>query len=188
MPIYEFFSPNTNKIYSFYSRRLISSKDVPNCPDGKNFPMEKLISGFSITGKNGKDEELNNGIEDNTESDPFAKLDDNQSAHVMKEMEKAMSGMDDENPDPRQMGSLMRRMCEMTGEKMDNVMEEVVRKLEEGANPEELEAKMEGIIDDADATEEGNEGAQTSKARKQKSRMLLTRDPELYEMEDFLPR
>ena len=35
----------------------------------------------------------------------------------------------------------MRRMCDMTGEKMDGVMEEVVRKLEEGSNREELEAK-----------------------------------------------
>ena len=62
--------------------------------------MKKLISGFSITGQNTNDEELNSGIEDNTESDPFAKLNDNQSARVMKEMEKAMSGIDDENPDP----------------------------------------------------------------------------------------
>lgn len=188
MPIYEFFSPNTNKIYSFYSRRLICNKDVPSCPDGEKFPMKKLISGFSITGQNSNDEELNSGIEDNTESDPFAKLNDNQSARVMKEMEKAMSGIDDENPDPRQMGSLMRRMCDMTGEKMDGVMEEVVRKLEEGSNPEELEAKIEGIMDDADAADEENEGAQIRKARKQKARMILTRDPELYEMQDFLPR
>ena len=85
----------------------------------------------------------------------------------------------------RQMGSLMRRMCDMTGEKMDGVMEEVVRKLEEGSNPEELEAKIEGIMDDADAADEENEGAQIRKARKQKARMILTRDPELYEMQDF---
>ena len=80
-------------------------------------------------------------MEDNTESDPFIKLNDNQSARVMKEMEKAMSGIDDENPDPRQMGSLMRRMCDMTGEKMDGIMEEVVRKLEEGVQSRGIGSK-----------------------------------------------
>ena len=111
MPIYEFYSPTTNKIYSFYSRRLINDQDVPNCPDGKNYRMKRLISGFSITGKNGKDEEFQTSIENSAETDPFAKLDDSQSALVMKEMEKTISGMDDENPDPRQMGSLMRPAC-----------------------------------------------------------------------------
>ena len=169
MPIYEFYSPTTNKIYSFYSRRLINDQDVPNCPDGKNYRMKRLISGFSITGKNSKDEEFQTGIENSAETDPFAKLDDSQSALVMKEMEKTISGMDDENPDPRQMGSLMRRMCEMTGEKMDGAMEEVIRKLEEGANPEELEAKMEGVMDDPDGTDEGNDAIQGKEGKEPKN-------------------
>ena len=46
---------------------------------------------------------------------------------------------------PRQMGSLMRKMSELTGESMDEPMEEVVRKLEEGMNPDELEERM-GIL------------------------------------------
>ena len=50
---------------------------------------------------------------------------------MMKELETSISGMDEDNPDPKQMGSLMRRMCEMS-EHMDEPMEEVVRKLEEG--------------------------------------------------------
>ena len=60
----------------------------------------------------------------------------------MKELEGAMNGMDDENPDPRQMGQLMRKMCEITGERMDEPMEEVVRKLEEGMDPDALEERM----------------------------------------------
>ena len=31
--------------------------------------------------------------------------------------------MDEDNPDPKQMGSLMRRMCELSGENMDEPME-----------------------------------------------------------------
>ena len=43
-------------------------------------------------------------------------MNDAQSAKIMKES-GAIGGMDDENPDPKQMGALMRKMCEVTGEK-----------------------------------------------------------------------
>ena len=46
--------------------------------------------------------------------------------------------------DPRAMGRMMRRMAELTGEKIDGEMEEVVRKLEEGADPETLEDQLGG--------------------------------------------
>ena len=59
-----------------------------------------------------------------------------------------MNGMDEENPDPKQMGQLMRKMCEMTGERMDEPMEEVVRKLEEGMDPDALEERMGDFLGD----------------------------------------
>jgi hypothetical protein len=40
------------------------------------------------------------------------------------------------------MGRMMRRMSELTGEKLDGEMEEVVRKLEEGADPDQLEEQL----------------------------------------------
>ena len=48
---------------------------------------------------------------------------------------------DEENPDPRQMATL-REKCANTVGRMDEPMEEVIRKLEEGMNPEELEDRM----------------------------------------------
>jgi len=39
---------------------------------------------------------------------------------------------------------MMRRMTELTGEKIPEDMEEVVRKLEEGADPDSLEDQMGG--------------------------------------------
>ena len=78
----------------------------------------------------------------------------------MQELEKNLGGMDDENPDPRQMGKMMRKMCELTGEKMDGVMEEVVRKLEEGANPEELEEKMGGQMEEMESEDNGADASE----------------------------
>ena len=40
------------------------------------------------------------------------------------------------------MGALMRKMCDLTGEKMNGSMEEIVRKLEEGMDPQELRRQM----------------------------------------------
>ena len=77
-------------------------------------------------------------------------------------------------------------MCEMTGEKMDGVMEEVVRKLEEGANPDELEEKMDGVMGDEDGNSEVTENASGNPRLKKVRKRFLTRDPELYEMNDFL--
>jgi hypothetical protein len=98
--------------------------------------------------------------------------------------------MDEDNPDPRQMGNLMRRMCELTGEKMDEPMEEVVRKLEEGMNPDELEDRMGDFMGDESESENPLDSTDKQEATKAKWRRLLkkrlVRDPKLYEFEDFL--
>tara|TARA_A100001011_G_C13709328_1_gene594885 strand:- start:300 stop:557 length:258 start_codon:yes stop_codon:yes gene_type:complete len=83
----------------------------------------------------------------------------------------------------------MRKMCELSGETMDEPMEEVVRKLEEGMNPEDLEDRMgefmgDGDIDQARSKDETHESTQ-SKLRK----LLLARpirDPQLYDFRDFI--
>ena len=186
MPIYEFYSPNTRKIYSFYSRTLQNSYGIPLCPDGKEYEMKKLFSGFSITSGQSASSIQQTDSMNHEDSDPFSKLTQSQTTQVMQEMEKAMGGIDDENPDPRQMGALMRRMCEMTGEKMDGVMEEVVRKLEEGENPEDLESKMEGIIDEEKTDEEGHGDEVANISLRKSKKLVLSRDPELYEMSDYL--
>ena len=43
---------------------------------------------------------------------------------------------------PRQLGRLMRRMSEISGEKLDPEMQEAVRRLESGEDPEKIEEDM----------------------------------------------
>jgi hypothetical protein len=148
--------------------------------------MLKMLSSFSITGNTAESDQVELENNSGSDMDPFSNLSESQSAHVMKEMEKAMSSMDDENPDPRQMGAMMRKMCEMTGEKIDGVMEEVVRKLEEGHSPDELEEKLGSTMEDGEEDNDHPDIKQAPEQRKNRNRILLNRDPELYEMEDFL--
>jgi hypothetical protein len=188
MPIYEFYSPGTRKIYSFFARSLSYAEKTPFCPDGKKHLMKKLLSGFSITGGTPDDSPSLEGLED--PGDPFSGMDPNQAEGVMKELEGAMSGMDDENPDPRQMGQLMRKMCEMTGEQMDEPMEEVVRKLEEGMDPDVLEERMGDFTggEEGDGPLEQERGSTDDAKAKLRSMMSkrLSRDPELYEFSDYI--
>jgi hypothetical protein len=114
-------------------------------------------------------------------------------------MEAAMGAMEsefanvDEN-DPKAMARMMRRMSEITGEKIDGEMEEVVRKLEEGADPESLEEELGGAdengsgMDDPNGEGMGAPGAEGAapepKERRHRfkvRRAAPRRDPKLYD-------
>jgi hypothetical protein len=81
------------------------------------------------------------------------------------------------------MGHLMRKMCEVSGERIDDRMEEVVRKLEEGKDPNEIEQDMEEYLSDesVDSNEENAESA-----RKSSNQKKMTRDEKLYQFEEYL--
>ena len=153
--------------------------------------MKKLVSGFSITG-NKEEPNADESIERPDQEDPFSGMSEAQTNAMMQEMEGAMQGMDEDNPDPRQMGSLMRRMCELTGEKMDEPMEEVVRKLEEGMNPDELEDRMGDFMGDEgegdSPTESDDKTADTKAKLRRIMKKRLVRDPKLYEFAEFIPQ
>jgi hypothetical protein len=142
MPIYEYYCPENNKIYSFYAKTLAQGQTTPPCPDNPAYHLRKIISPFAVSGRKRQaagpeGEGSGPGPGGAPGGDPGEDA----------RMEAAMSAMEgefanvDEN-DPRAMGRMMRRMAELTGEKLDGQMDEVVRKLEEGADPDKLESEM----------------------------------------------
>jgi len=93
----------------------------------------------------------------------------------MGAMEREFSSVDEN--DPRSMGRMMRRMADLTGEKIGGEMEEVVRKLEEGADPDSLEDKL-----SAAPEEDGpQEGPRESARRIRAPRGAPARDPKLHD-------
>jgi hypothetical protein len=50
MPIYEFYSPDTNRIYSFCGS-MAQGRLIPRCPDAPEARMERMISRFAVTGR-----------------------------------------------------------------------------------------------------------------------------------------
>ena len=125
MPIYEFYSPDSHRIYSFFARRMLKGGEVPCCPDGLGYRMEKLVSSFACTGK---------------------------AREVVKTGGGSEAGMD---PRMEREMMMMRRMMEASGQKLPGEMGEMLQRLEKGENPDKLEEeygdvmeKMEGVGDE----------------------------------------
>lgn len=178
MPIYEFYCPDNNKVYSFFARSLAHRDSLPRCPDGAHLKLHKCVSGFAVTGR--AKEPSAHGGED---------LDDPRMEAAMAEMEREMASMDEENPDPRKMGQLMRRMASLTGEKLPAAMEEMVGRLEAGEDPEKLEQEFGDLDGEMDGFGEdpGDAGDEATASRNLWHRIRgPRRDPVLYEMSDYL--
>ena len=151
MPIYEYYCPNNHRIYQFFAKTLAQGQTVPKCPDNAVWPMEKIMSPFAFTGRTkkspgGAGAEADPGPGDAPPGGSGDPAEDARMEAAMGAMEGEFANLDEN--DPRAMGRMMRRMSELTGEKLDGEMEEVVRKLEEGADPDQLEGQLGGAFGD----------------------------------------
>jgi len=107
---------------------------------------------------------------------------------VMAEMERDMAGMDENNPDPRALGRMMRKMTEATGQKMPSEMEQMIRRLEAGEDPEKLEEEFGDAFENMDFPDGmgGEEGGDATSGGVKARRKQAERDPALYEITDYL--
>lgn len=178
MPIYEFYSPDTNKIYSFFARSPSMADKIPRCPDRPGARMERLVSKFAVTGRAKEKEDPANG------PDPL----NPRLERAMAEMEREMASIDENNPDPRQLGRLMRKLVDASGQKMPGEMEQMLERLERGEDPEKLEEEFGDALDELGDNPFGGgeeeESAVRTMLRQRKARP--TRDPVLYELRDYL--
>lgn len=173
MPIYEFYSPDTHRIYSFYARSLAQGRLTPRCPDNPQARMERLVSRFAVTGRTKEKPEA-----------PDGGMPDPRIEQMMAEMESEISSMNEDNPDPRQLGRLMRKMSEATGEKMPDSMEQMIRRLEKGEDPEKLEEEYGEAFEKME--EAFGQGEAASDGTPRRRRRQPARDPRLHEMSDFV--
>jgi hypothetical protein len=191
MPIYEYYCPDNNTLYQFFAKSLAQRDVIPKCPDNPKFRMQKAVSAFAVktTGKKSTTEGAD--VAGGNPPAPGDAAEDSRMEAAMSAMESEFANVDEN--DPRAMGRMMRRMAELSGEKIDGEMEEVVRKLEEGADPDALEEQLGDAFPDeggdADPYGEGpmpggekadpKEGKHRYKAR----RLPPRRDPKLYDYE-----
>ncbi|WP_319524780.1 zinc ribbon domain-containing protein [uncultured Desulfosarcina sp.] len=154
MPIYEFYCPDCNTLFNFFSRTINTTKK-PKCPRCKTRILERQMSAFAFTGKAKES--------DDGEDLPFDE----------GKMEKAMQMLAgeadriDEN-DHRQAANLMRKLTDMTGMELGDSMQEALRRMENGEDPEQVEAEMGDLLEGEDPFllpgKKGAKGAATRRA------------------------
>jgi len=140
MPIYEYLCPECNVVFSFMVRNVKKAKRAycPRCGNTKT--MEKVLSRFAFSGRTRKGSDAS-GADSAAGSggDDMPDLSPKQEQEMMRLMSQ-MEGIDEE--DPKQIGTFMRKMSEITGESLEPEMEEAVRRLEAGEDPDKIEEDL----------------------------------------------
>lgn len=162
MPVYEFYCPECNTIFNFFSRSINTEK-TPLCPRCKEVKLQRKVSLFAISGGAKK--------EDNGEEIPFDEA----------KMEKAVEALAGEaeninEDDPRQAAGLMRKLSDMTGIQYGAKMQEAIGRMEAGEDPEALEAEM------GDALENEEPFILPEKKGGRTTRVAPGKDDTLYEL------
>ncbi|MCX7047463.1 MAG: zinc ribbon domain-containing protein [Candidatus Sumerlaeota bacterium] len=181
MPIYEYACHHCRKIYQFFSKTM-KPETGPACPKCGGAKLERVLSSFAAVSSSktkggasaaAKDPDMQAGgapgAGGSMMDDPFARMSPGQQVAAEREMMKLMSDADGlDESDPRQLGHLMERMTQITGIQ-DKTMNEAIRRLKDGEDPEKIEADMGDIFGD----EGGPGGGGTSG---------YGRDPDIYDM------
>jgi putative FmdB family regulatory protein len=138
MPIYEFYCADCHRVFNFLSRTIDTTKR-PSCPRCDRPELERRISRFAIS----------RGQSKPPEAEPApADVDEAAMERVMEEMAQEADSMDED--DPRQMARMLRKLYDTSGMKLGDGMEEAMRRLEAGEDPEKIEEQMGDLLNEED--------------------------------------
>lgn len=136
MPIYEFYCAKCHTLFNFFSR-TVNTRKRPKCPQCKTTTLERQMSAFAVTGR-AKDE-------DDLDDLP---IDDSKMEQAMQMLAGEAESINED--DPKQAASLMRKLSGMTGLELGAGMEEALSRMEQGQDPEQIEADMGDILENED--------------------------------------
>lgn len=161
MPIYEFYCPECHMIFNFFSASVNTEKR-PLCPRCKKVELDRSMSVFATVKHRGEEDE------------GFPAGDEAQMERAMSMLAKEAENLDENNP--KQAADLMRKLTDMTGVSLGPGMEEALRRMELGDDPEKIEEEMGDILEEEEPF--------TFKQRALKARKALPprKDENLYDL------
>jgi len=163
MPIYEFYCPNCNTIYKFFSR-TINTEKTPFCPNCESIKLERAMSTFTTISKSDSASDEKDGMPD---------IDESKMEKAMAMLAREAEGMNED--DPKQAADLMRKLSDATGLKMGPGMEEALSRLEKGEDPDQIEAEMGDLLENEDPFILNKSGKSSGKKKPK-------RDDKLYDL------
>ena len=158
MPIYEFYCPDCNTVYSFLSRRI--SDSIPSCPGCNRPELTREVSLFSSISSSSEDRA------DGPADDP----------RVLDAMESLAHEAESVDPDdPKQAAALMRKLASDTGLEYGDSLNEAITRLESGEDPDAIERDLGSSL-------EGDEDIFAQARSRARRSAEPRRDPKLYDM------
>ena len=171
MPIYEFYCVACHRLFSFLSRGIDTTRQPP-CPKCAKAGLQRRVSAFAIS----------KGRPDAPEGETpgpagFPDLDDAKLERLMSSLASEADGVDEE--DPRQQARLMRKLFDAAGLPVAGGMQEALKRLEAGEDPEAIEQELGDALGD-DPFAVSAPGVAT--LRRLRQTLPPSVDPTLYEM------
>jgi putative FmdB family regulatory protein len=168
MPIYEFYCADCHTVFSFLSKTPNTAKR-PACPRCRRPRLERRVSAFAIS----------KGLaEPESDGAPPEGFDEARMEQVMAEMAREVDHVNED--DPRQMAQMMRKLFDGTGMRLGPGMDEAIRRMEAGDDPDEIEEEMGDILaGEEDSLFEPGRGGLRALSRKLKPPSV---DQTLYEL------
>jgi putative FmdB family regulatory protein len=177
MPIYEFYCRRCHRVLSFLSRGVDTHK-TPPCPRCGDGGLARRASAFAIS----------KGRREAPKPEPSgAGMEEGRLEQAMEALAGEMGSLDEN--DPKQGARLMRRLFTSTGMPIGHGMEEALRRMEAGDDPEKIEEELGDDFgpDPLGGLLGGDDGPQADEAKRSLGRLRRmlppAHDPELYEMD-----
>ncbi len=161
MPVYEFLCEDCNRVFNFFARTAEAGKRKPTCPKCGGRKMSKRFSRFATrtrsSARSSRAGEGEGALSPGGEG-PLSPGEEARMERAMMELARDMESVDEN--DPRQIAAVMRRLSDVAGEDLGPEMDEMIRRLEAGEDPEKVEEEMADAFPD-DGTEGGLGGPPT---------------------------
>ena len=136
MPVYEFYCSDCHRIFNFMSRRMNTEKR-PDCPKCGRKKLERRLSLFSVS----------RGLEEH-DDDGMPDVDETRLERAMESLAGEVENINED--DPRAMAGLMRKLYSATGLELGPGMEEAIRRMESGEDPDQIEEELGDILESED--------------------------------------
>ena len=177
MPIYEFYCGRCHRLFNFLSRSVDTTKK-PACPRCGQPKLSRRVSLFAIS--KGRKEAPAGGAPEGMPG-----MDDARLEKAMEALAGEAEGLNEN--DPRQAARLMRKLFGATGMPMKGGMEEALKRMEAGEDPEKIEQEMGDVFEEDplgdDSPFPAAEAASGARGSRSLRRILPPSvDPGFYEM------